>query len=170
MPKYRLIRGPSLLSLEARSSLHPIQTTTTDLEGSFEAQWLDDGRLDLSVPPTGQLEVQIESLKSGNALYDLEMRRRLDTRRYPRIVARIVEVCDQIGQRCRTIGEVSFHGATQQLEDELVITRLDDGRLTIKGDITVDIRSFNIEPPKLLTVKVFPEVTIVLDVVAEEVN
>jgi hypothetical protein len=50
----------------------------------------------------------------------------------------------------------------------LTISLLDDHTLEIKGEITIDVRNFNVDPPKLLMVKVHPEVKAKLQVVAKE--
>ena len=171
MAKFEPVSGRSELSLEAESSVHPIQASTTDLEGFFEAELLDNGQLDLSVAPSGRLEIYIESLESGNKLIDRETQRRLKIRRFPSIIAEIVKVdeADENGHY-HAAGNLTFHGETQRLENELVVKQLDERTIELSGEITVDVRDFGVEPPQLLMLKVYPEVKATLKVVAERVD
>ena len=50
-----------------------------------------DGSLDLEQPVSGELELAVERLTSGNQLYDRELRRRIDARRYPTIAGRLTQ-------------------------------------------------------------------------------
>jgi hypothetical protein len=64
-------------------------------------------------------------------------------------------------------GELKFHGVTQR-EDGEVTVEVNDGRtLVIDGEQTFDVREFDIEPPKFLMLKVHPDVTVRVHVVAE---
>lgn len=171
MAKFQPIRDRSELALEGESSIHPLHTSTQEIEGYFQAKLGDDGQLDLSVAPTGRLEVYIEGLKSGNGLIDREMQRRLDTRRFPSVIAQVVEVRAGAGQgRYHAVGDLTFHGVTRRLENDLAITLLDAHTLEINGEITIDVRDFNLNPPKLLMIKVYPEVKAKLKVVAKGVG
>ena len=171
MARYKPISSRSELSLEAESSVHPIHASTNELEGFFEAELLEDGRLDLSVAPTGHLEIYIESLESGNKLIDRETQRRLNTRRYPSIIAEIVEVHAENGNKhYQATGDLTLHGKTQRLKNNLMVKQLDERTIEVSGEITVDVRDFGITPPKLLMIKVYPEVKATLKVVAERVD
>lgn len=159
MAKFEFVAGRSELSLEAESSVHPIHASTTKLEGYFEAELLANGQLDLSTPPAGRLEVYIENLESGNKLIDRETQRRLNIRRFPSIVAKVVEIRpgDSDGHY-RATGDLTFHGETRQLENGLTVRQLDQRTIEISGQITVDVRNFGVEPPKLFMLKVHPDV------------
>jgi polyisoprenoid-binding protein YceI len=171
MPRFEPISSRSEFSLEAESSLHPIRASTNELTGFFEAKLLDNGRLDLTVPPKGRLEVYIESLQSGNKLIDLETQRRLNVRRFPTIIAEVVELraADRDGNY-RAAGNVTFHGETRRLENALVVKSIDERTIEVGGEITIDVRNYGIEPPKMLMLKVEPEVKATLKVVAQRVD
>jgi polyisoprenoid-binding protein YceI len=164
---FKPVPDRSELSLEAESSLHPIQAATSNLTGFFEAELLNDGQLDLSVVPAGRLEVFIDSLESGNKLIDRETQRRLDMRRFPSIIAEVVEIqqTDKEG-RYQATGTLTFHGNTRKLKGNLTVKQLDDRTIEVGGQLTVDVRDFGIEPPKLLMLKVYPNVKAKLKVVA----
>ena len=168
MAKFEPIPHRSELYLEAESSVHPIHASTTDLEGYFEAELLADGQLDLTVAPSGRLEVFIDSLESGNKLIDRETQRRLNTRRFPSIIAEVLEIRQTADNgRYQAAGNLTFHGETQRLEDSLTVKQLDEHTIEVSGQITFDVRDFGIEPPSLLMLKVYPEIKARLKVVAE---
>lgn len=168
MSKFQIVPHSSRLSLEGQSSMHPIESSTTRLEGYLEAEMLDDRQLDLTTPPTGRFEIAVEDLKAGNDLYDLEMKRRLDTRRYPTIVAELLELRPlNQGNRYHAVGNLSFHGVTRRLEGEVTITPVDERTLEIGGEQTFDVRDFNVTPPKLLMLKVYPEIKVSLKAVVK---
>lgn len=171
MAKFQIVPNRSELSLEGRSSLHPIHTSTTKLQGHLEAELLDNNRLNFSVTPMGRLEVPIESLKAGNDLYDLEMQRRLDMRRYPTIVAELLQINDlKQGGRYHAIGDLSFHGVTRRFEGELTINQPNEYTLEVSGEQVFDVRDFNVTPPKVFLLKVYPEVRVMLKVVANRTD
>ena len=48
----------------------------------------------------------------------------------------------------------------------MTIAQLDDGTLQLDGSSTFDIRDFGMEPPRILMLKVHPEVTVRVAIVA----
>jgi hypothetical protein len=49
---------------------------------------------------------------------------------------------------------------TQTVDGEVTISRPDDNTLVIEGERIFDIRDFNVTPPKILMLKVHPEVKV----------
>jgi hypothetical protein len=147
--------------INARSNLHPINTETHGLEGWVEAAPSSDGSLDLTVPVTGSLELSAERLSSGNGLYDRELRRRIDSRRFPVIVGQITHVTgtDERG-RYMVTGDLSFHGRVRTFEHDMSIQVIDDTAIEMRGEYVFDIREFNMQPPSMLMLKVYPEVAV----------
>ena len=82
----------SCIWVSGRSSLHPINTETRGISGWFAATTREDGSLDLHAPVSGRLELSVDRLTSGNALYDRELKRRMDARRYPIILGEITRI------------------------------------------------------------------------------
>jgi len=161
MSRFEPVDGRSQLILEGESSIHPLHTATNELKGYFEATLDADGQLDLSVPVSGQVEMLVESMKSNNALIDREMQKRLNTRRYPRVVAELLALRQQNGPgHYLAAGDLTFHGVTRRLEDELIVRQVDERTVEIQGEITIDVRNFNVDPPKLLILRVYPEVKV----------
>jgi polyisoprenoid-binding protein YceI len=168
--RYRILSARSRVWIEARSNVHPIHTEAEGLEG-----WLDldisDGRINVDQPLLGHLEFPVENLKSGNALEDRELRRRIDSRRFPAIAGDLkgMKVTDDAAQYTVT-GDLTFRGVTRTYEDSMTLGVIDDHTMSLAGQSTFDIRDFGMEPPRILMLKVQPEVTVRVEVVAEKEN
>jgi polyisoprenoid-binding protein YceI len=160
MSRFRIDPERSRVWLEASSSVHPIHGEAAGLEGTIDAV-LDGDGLDLSTPPEISLQLPVERLKSGNRLEDGEMMRRIDARRYPTIRG-VVRDMKRMGDDGRYVvtGELSFHGVTQKLDGEVTVSHPDEKTLVIEGEREFDIRDFNVSPPKILMLKVHPEVKV----------
>jgi len=165
---YRIVPEESLAWIEARSSLHPIKSENRGLEGSVELEILAGPRVDLAAPVGGQVELPLERLSSGNPLYDREMRRRVDARRYPTITGQLTGM-KETGRDDRYLvqGEVTLRGTTRHYEDEMTLTGLREGVICLEGEHEFDVRDFGMEPPKIMMLKVYPEVRVRVRVVAQ---
>jgi polyisoprenoid-binding protein YceI len=151
----------SCVWVNARSSLHPINTETRGLAGWIEASVLADGSLDLASGVSGRLELSTDRLSSGNMLYDRELKRRIDARRYPLIEGQITSVAECDGDDIYLVtGDLSFHGHTRTFAHEMSIRLPDQRRIELTGEYVFDIREFNMEPPSMLMLKVYPEVAV----------
>jgi len=151
----------SCVWVDARSSLHPINTETRGLQGWIEVATRPDATLDLAVAVKGKLELSVDRLSSGNQLYDRELKRRIDARRYPVIEGEIASVtaADTPGSYL-VAGDLSFHGRTRRFEHEMTITVGNDSSIQLTGEYIFDIREFNMKPPSMLMLKVYPEVAV----------
>jgi polyisoprenoid-binding protein YceI len=140
--------------------LHPINTETRGITGWFEATTRDDGSLDLSLPVSGELELAVARLTSGNQLYDHELRRRMEARRFPTIVGRVTSIsANGAHPRYAVTGDVSFHGKTKTFEHEMHIEARED-EVSLTGAYVFDIREFGMKPPSMLMVRVYPEISV----------
>ena len=167
MTSYRIAPDRSVLWIEGRSTLHPIRVTASGLAGSIEAN-LADSRLDLSSAPNAHVEIAAEQLKPGKMLYDREVERRLEVRNFPRIMGELISVADiDSTNHYRLRGNLSLRGVTQTIDGEVNLTVLDGGVLQIEGEQVFDMRRFGLEPPKLLMLRVYPEVRVRGRVLAE---
>lgn len=161
MPRFRIVPERSRVWLEASSSVHPIHGEATGLSGSIDIQFDGAAGLDLSSSPEIKVELPVAQLKSGNRLEDAEMMRRIDARRYPTIRGVVKDMKSQgVDGRYAVTGDLSFHGVTQTVEGEITVSRPADGTLVIEGEQQFDIRDFNVSPPKILILKVHPEVKV----------
>jgi polyisoprenoid-binding protein YceI len=165
--RYDIVPERSQVLIEATSSVHPINSRTDGLEGFVEVEVSESGRVDTTAEPKGELSLRVERLSSGNALEDRELRRRVDTRRFPTIDGRLTTLHDT-GHDGRYVvrGDLTFRGVTNTYEDEMTIARFDDQTLHLEGRSTFDIRDFGMEPPRILVLRVHPEVTVTVTIVA----
>jgi polyisoprenoid-binding protein YceI len=165
--RYRIIPTRSRVWIDARSNVHPIHTEAVGLEGWLELDF-SDGTVNVDQSPRGHLEFPIDNLESGNALEDREMRRRTDARRYPTITGDLKSMKQtDDASRYMVRGDLTFRGTAQTYEDEMTLN-VDDGTVSLTGESTFDIRDFGMEPPRILMLKVQPEVTVRVEIVAEK--
>jgi polyisoprenoid-binding protein YceI len=160
LTRYTFDSVRSCVWVSGRSSLHPINTETRGITGWFEAATGPDGSLDLDQPVSGELELAVERLTSGNQLYDRELRRRMDARRFPTIGGRLTAV-EAGGSPPDYVvtGEVSFHGKTRTFSHGMRI-EAGDGAISLSGEDVFDIREFGMKPPSMLMVRVYPEISV----------
>ena len=150
----------SCIWVSGRSSLHPINTETRGLTGWFEAAATPDQAIDLTQPVSGALELAVEGLTSGNQLYDRELRRRVDARKYPIIAGTLTGIAAQGSHPDYVVtGDISFHGKTLTFEHEMRIDVQPDS-VNLTGSSVFDIRQFGMTPPSMLMVRVYPEITV----------
>jgi polyisoprenoid-binding protein YceI len=114
------------------------------------------------------VSLPVDRLRSGNPLEDRELKRRLDVRRYPTISGELTEL-RATGKDGRYLarGDVTFVGQTRAAEDEMFLTVLDETTFRFEGRHTFDIRDFGMEPPKILMLRVHPDVDVRVSIVAQ---
>jgi hypothetical protein len=160
-PRYTFDSARSCVWVDARSSLHPINTETRGLEGWVEAAAHPDGSLNLGQPVVGRLELPVDRLSSGNQLYDRELKRRIDARRYPLIEGEITGVSATADPTTYLVaGDLTFHGKTRHFEHDMTISVRNDSDIDLTGSYVFDIREFGMKPPSMLMLKVYPEVSV----------
>jgi len=166
--RYEIDPERSRIVIEARSSLHPIHSETAGLEGWFEAEILGGGRLNATVAPQAELELPVDLLSSGNPLYDREMRRRIEARKFPKISGALSLMKESDGGDGRYLvgGEITFRGVTRSYEDHMTLSMVDDQTIRLEGQHTFDMRDFGMEPPKILSLRVYPDVAVRVDITA----
>ncbi len=163
LARYTFDSVRSCVWVSGRSSLHPINTETRGITGWFEVSTTATGALDLERPVSGELALAVERLTSGNQLYDRELRRRIDARRYPTITGTLTSVAlSQAHPHYTVTGDVSFHGKTRTFEHEMRIEFGAGGAdgVSLTGEYVFDIREFGMKPPSMLMVRVYPEISV----------
>ncbi|HEX3090853.1 MAG TPA: YceI family protein, partial [Ilumatobacteraceae bacterium] len=63
---------------------------------------------------------------------------------------------------------LTFRGVTRTYEDTMTIEAVDDHGVILAGRSTFDIRDFGMDPPRILMLKVQPEVSVRVEIVAEK--
>lgn len=164
MASFQIDPDRSVLTAEASSNLHPIRIETSGLRGTIEVRVGADG-LHLDPLPTAQLELPVELLRSGIELYDMEVQRMLEARKFPRLRGELLEVRPAGPGRYHLRGKLSLHGVTADLEGEVRV-QVDGDVLEIEGEKTIDMRDFDLDPPRILMLRVNPEVAVRARVIA----
>jgi hypothetical protein len=162
--RYTIIPERSRVWIDARSSVHPIHSTTDGLEGFVDLH-ADDAVV--GPQPTAQLSFPVKRLSSGNRLEDRELHKRIDARRYPIIsgvLTAVIPLAD--GGRFLVRGDLSFRGVTRSAEDYMTLTALDDHTIRLASESTFDVRDF-MEPPRILMLRVEPDVKLRVEIFAE---
>jgi hypothetical protein len=165
---YRIVPEQSTVRIDARSNVHPIHSQTDGLEGFLELTIERDGAVDLSVAPAGKLSFPVTKLSSGNRFEDRELHKRVDARRFPTIggVLTSMERLDD-GDRYQVVGDVEFRGVTRECRDEMTVTVVDGRTVRLEGQSRFDIRDFGMEPPRILMLKVEPDLVVRVGIVAQ---
>lgn len=156
----------STAHFEARSSLHPIKAQCKSVTGYLRATMNPDGVIDPENGVEGRIEIPIVALASGNPLYDRELRKRMESDRYPTIIGDLKTAIHEGEGRYRVGGDIMVRGQSQEASEEMEIS-LAANVLHLTGSHTFDMRDFQIEPPRLAMIKVHPEVTVSVDLYAE---
>lgn len=152
----------SLITFRGQSSVHPI-TVTARPSGWFAG--IVDGAFDAAGSLAGLIEVEVADLASGNPLIDRETRRRIDARRHPRISGRLTKTIEVQAERATVEGVIEFTADKTLVEGELHLERSGHDGLVVSGAGTFDVRWWGLEPPRLLMLRVEPEVEVFIRLV-----
>lgn len=169
MPRFRIDSARSTIDIDLKVNLHASHIRATGLTGSIECELDAHGRPRLDRPYSGRFSLPVNSIKSGNTLQDLEMRRRLDASRYPRISAQVTDgaLIDEKLGRYRATAKLTIHGRTREIEGEVRL-RVEGGAIIADGKQVINMKDFDIDPPNLIILRVDPELLIRAHVVADE--
>jgi polyisoprenoid-binding protein YceI len=165
--RYEIDPTRSRVFIHASSSVHPIHSETEGLEGWLDLEIGSGGRPDVTVAPSARLSLAVAKLRSGNLLEDRELLRRIDAKRFPTIEGSLTELTEP-GEdgRGAARGDVTFRGVTRSCAGELTITSADGHTIHVEGQARFDVRDFGMDPPRILMLRVHPEVDVRIDVVA----
>ena len=164
---FRVDPDRAALVLVARSNAGPITFGATGIEGSISAE-VNDGEVATKVPPAARLEVPVQRLTCGNGLYDAELLRRVDARLFPRAVVELRDA-SPVGAtgRYHVEGVMTFHGVTRSMAGTVSVSFPKPGRIVIEGEQLIDMRHFEITPPAVAMLRIYPEVRVQLHVEAD---
>ncbi len=137
------------------------------------ATWTStSGRAAASIPrsePHGHLSLAVDRLKSGNRMEDRELRRRIDAQRFPLIEGDLGQMVQNGSDGSyRVSGDVTFRGVSRHYKDLMTMEMIDERTISLTGSSRFDIRDFGMQPPKVLVLKVEPEVDVKVAIVAVE--
>lgn len=160
MTAYRIEPDQSEVYVEARSNVHPIEIRTQGVTGIIEVD-TEPGRLKLSPAPRASIEIGADDLRSGIELYDKEIHRMIEVRKYRTIKCELLEVNEVSAGHFQLKGTIQIHGVTRELDGDVTVQVNDDAvTLEIEGSKTIDMRDYDLDPPKILMLEVRPDVSI----------
>lgn len=165
---FLVVPEQSALLVEARSSAGPITFGSMTLDG--RAEFVTSADIDAVVPISAYLTIPVAGLVSGNALYDAELRRRLDARRFPLIAVELHAARSRGGGRYVAEGDLTIHGTTRRLSGNVSLAEQDEDTLLATGSEVVDIRDFDIDLPSVLMLKIYPDVSVQFRLTATRVR
>ena len=161
---YRIVPSASQVTFLGESSVHPIEATVAP-QGWLTAHVSPEGLAGNTA--SGRIEIPVADLSSGNPLIDRETKRRTDAKQFPTIVGDLTEVLSIEGTTADIEGRIVFRGAAVDVEGRIELSTIEPGRIVVEGEGEFDVRWWGLEPPKLLMLKVHPEVTVRVRLVME---
>ncbi len=161
------VAAESFLEIRAHSTLpNPIRGRATGVTGTIVAN-VEDGRLLLDPMPSMRVVIPIAKLVSGNEFQDREVRKLISSPQAPNIVAELTRAAGTSRPGIYTMhGAITMKGARQEYEAEVTIG-VNGRRITFDGAQKMDIRKFGIQPPRILTIQIFPDFDVTMHLVAE---
>jgi polyisoprenoid-binding protein YceI len=160
--RFQVATEASAVIVRARSNVGHIEFATSALEGTIEIETGPEGVI-TSDGPSANVEVHMDTLASGNALYDAELRRRIDSRRYPRAVVRLRSADRVEGtDRYQLSGDITMHGVTRPATGTVSADFPATDRIVVTGEHVFDIRDFDLPAPATMMLKIYPDVRVQL--------
>lgn len=156
--RYELDPESSQVWIDGSSTVHPLHSTATGLTGWVELSVSDGG----PVPGSsldGEVRVEVDRLESGNPLVDRETRRRIDARHYPKIVGSVVSARMVEDGTFSVTGDIAFRGETSRVDGTINVS-VEGSEVVLEGSQRFDVRYWSLQPPKLMMVRVHPEVNV----------
>ena len=169
LPRTRYTVDPTACAVlvEARSNVGAVSFGSTALTGGMELV-RDGGRVDTATHPCTHLSVALDTLTSGNALYDAELQQRLAVQRFPVVTIDLVEAWPAGGDDYVVAGSVTIHGVTALLRGTVTLTFPDEESVLVVGEQVIDIRDFDIDLPSVLMLRIYPDVKVSLQLLARQ--
>lgn len=167
MTRFRIVPDRSRVWIDARSNVHAIHSETDGLQGFVDLDLDDDGTVSRDARPAAKLSLDVTRLSSGNRLEDRELQKRIDARRFPTIEG-VLDTMEADGSTGRYLvaGQVTFRGVSRRYQDAMTVHASDATTITLAGSSRFNIKDFGMEPPRVLMLRVEPEVNVRVEIVA----
>jgi polyisoprenoid-binding protein YceI len=168
MPRFIVDTSRSTVDVGLRVNLHPSHISAHALKGHIDCELDAQNRPRLDAAYGAELILPVEAIKSGNGLQDLEMRRRFDAGSYPTITARVTKG-KALGQdgHYRAVAQLTMHGQTREITAEVEL-HVDASTMTIDGQQVINVKDFGIDPPRLIVLRMEPDVDVRVHIVAKQ--
>ena len=168
MARFEVVPAESRLWVRAHSSIHTIECISKGIEGFIEAEMKEDGRFDTAGDSSAQIEVPIQSLTTGNLIYDREIYRSVGARLNPLVTGELVFLSEAADAASYEItGELTFRGLTRTYTDHMTLDCRTPGRIQLEGECRIDLTDFSFEPPRFMMLRVHPEIDVRMLLVAD---
>lgn len=125
-----------------------------------------DGQIQLDPAPTAYIEGDVSELETGKKLEDIALRKQIEAKKYPTVRYEVRSV-EGGPDRFKVTGAFTFHGQTQEFSEEATAS-VANGTLTVDAEHSFDIRDFGVQPFKLLSLQIHPDVKLAVHLVGKE--
>jgi polyisoprenoid-binding protein YceI len=167
VPRFQVNTAQSTVQVGLRVNLHPSHINANALSGYIECEVDEQGKPRLDQPYTAELTLPVDAIKSGNGLQDREMRRRFNVSKYPTITATVTHGEALAGEgKYRAAAQLNMHGIRREISGDVQLS-VDGTTMTIDGQQVINVKDFGIDPPRLIILKVEPEVDLQVHIVAQ---
>ena len=158
MTRFSIVSHRSRVAVEVRSTLQRLELASEGLTGEFEGEFID-GRV--APGATAWLSLATTSLAAGNWLVDRDVRAMFEVRKFPVISGEMIEIKSIDGGDDYSVrGSLRLRGVTREVQGRVSLVEIGDNYVVFEGSMTFDFTQFNLSPPKLLMLRVEPEVEI----------
>ena len=151
--RFAVVAGESRVGFDAKSTLHDFSGVTSKVAGTLEVALARPGER-----PSGAIEVASASLDTGVADRDEEMRARLAVASHPSLrfewsAYEATESDPRTGASKGTArGRLTIAGTTREVAMPVAVSVDASRRVTIEGELRIEVSDFGIEPPSKLGV------------------
>ena len=167
MTRYSVVSRRSRVAVEVQSTLKRLELESSEISGEIEGEFRD-GML-VPAGASASFSIPSTSLVSGNWLVDRDVKVMLEVRKFHAIGGDLIEAKTADGAGNYWVrGTLRLHGVAREVQGHASIVEMSDDHAVFEGAMTLDYTLFNLAPPKLLMLKVEPEVMIRGRVYAEK--
>ncbi len=168
MPRFIVDTQNSTVDVGLRVNLHPSHISAHALSGHIDCELDADGRPRFDAPYSAELFLPVEAIKSGHGIQDREMRRRFNADHFPTISARVTKG-EPLGEdgRYRAAATLTMHGQTREISGEVEL-HVNGTTMSVTGRQVINVKDFGIDPPRLIVLKVEPDVDVHVNIVAKQ--
>jgi polyisoprenoid-binding protein YceI len=164
---FRIVPAESRVWFDADAPLHSFRGVTQQVTGAFTLQHTSPLRI-----ADARVIIAAASFETGNSARDADMRQDfLEVARFPTIEFTVTDllvirpVVDGMSWDVVMQGQLTVHGTTRKVRIPASVD-LTTARLTVRGQVRLDMRDYQIRVPRLLLVPMSSEVLVGFDIVA----
>lgn len=140
---YKLDSKKSSMVIKGTSTIHDWEMNVESVNGALTLQKDND----LSKLSSGNLEVDVKSIKSDHSLMNKKTYSALKKDEYPQITAKLLHVDPADGS---VDLKITIAGKTKELKDNFKMKQEGSGAFEITGSLNIKMSDFDVEPPVAL--------------------